>query len=236
MPSLSLIVRKVWRALPGPLRDIGRNLPGVRAAGRRVRQSVEASAGHQDIYDEAYYDNRDAEKSARAIADSLVAEFSPTRVLDLGCGTGDLLNALREHGVEGLGLELSDAALKVCRERGLNVRQFDLEVDDDSDIAQFDVVVSTEVAEHLPERCADRYVEMLATHADIVVFTAAPPGQGGTDHVNEQPPEYWLEKFAGYGFAIDRETTDRCSKSWRDAGAQPWYHENVMALRRTASA
>jgi hypothetical protein len=32
------------------------------------------------------------------------------------------------------------------------------------------------------------------------VFSAAIPGQGGVNHINEQPPKYWVEKFWRRGF------------------------------------
>jgi hypothetical protein len=63
-----------------------------------------------------------------------------------------------------------------------------------------------EVAEHLPARTADRYVKLLSSLSSILVFTAAPPGQGGrtaTDHINEQPPWYWMTKYKQLGFRHD---------------------------------
>jgi hypothetical protein len=36
-----------------------------------------------------------------------------------------------------------------------------------------------------------------------IVWSAAHEGQGGTDHVNEQPPGYWLERFAAEGWKPD---------------------------------
>ena len=51
-----------------------------------------------------------------------------SRVLDLGCGSGELLAALqRNKGCSGYGIELDDAKLLACAERGVNVLQLDLE-------------------------------------------------------------------------------------------------------------
>jgi hypothetical protein len=63
-----------------------------------------------------------------------------------------------------------------------------------------DLCVSTEVAEHLPAAFADTHVSYLCRTADAVLMTAATPGQGGTDHVNEQPHSYWIETYCGHGF------------------------------------
>ena len=57
------------------------------------------------------------------------------------------------------------------------------------------------MAEHLPARSADIFLDNLSWHAKkIIFFTAAEPGQGGIDHVNEQPNDYWIEKFNVRGF------------------------------------
>ena len=45
---------------------------------------------------------------------------------------------------------------------------------------------------------ADVFVDSLCRHGELIIFSAAVPGQGGERHVNEQPLEYWREKFAGH--------------------------------------
>jgi methionine biosynthesis protein MetW len=73
------------------------------------------------------------------------------RVLDLGCGTGELLAHLRDHrGCTGYGVELDDANLLACARRGVDVIQLNLEeglklFDDHS----FDVVLQLETLQHL---------------------------------------------------------------------------------------
>jgi hypothetical protein len=93
-----------------------------------------------------------------------------------------------------------------------------------------------EVAEHLPEAVADRYVELLTSLSPLVVFTAAPPGQGGSDHVNEQPPSYWILKFQQRDFGHDDGLTRRWRESWEASGVvESWYHQNLMIFRSAAA-
>jgi len=83
----------------------------------------------------------------------LIAELVPkgSRVLDLGCGNGDLLVHLREHrGCSGYGIEIADADVLACEQRGVNVIQLNLEeglalFDDRS----FDVVLQLDTLQHL---------------------------------------------------------------------------------------
>src|SRR5665647_1122650 len=190
---------------------------------------------HDWIYDAAYYEKSvegPASRSAGRIANSILNDFKANSVVDVGCGTGALLEALRNRGCEVFGFEYAEAALRYCRARRLNVVKFDLERDVLSGNRSFDVAISMEVAEHLPETVADKYVDILTRLSRVVVLTAAPPGQGGTDHVNERPPTYWIAKFRQSGFDHDDELSKRWRESWEAAGdVESWYHKNLMIFR-----
>jgi methionine biosynthesis protein MetW len=90
--------------------------------------------------------------SAMADLQTLAALVPPgSRVLDLGCGTGELLAYLmRERGCTGYGVELDDGNLQACVARGVNVVQLNLEeglaLFADS---SFDVVLQIDTLQHL---------------------------------------------------------------------------------------
>jgi methionine biosynthesis protein MetW len=83
----------------------------------------------------------------------IIADLVPqgSRVLDLGCGSGELLAHLQRHkGCRGYGVEIDDSNVLACVQRGVNVIQLNLEeglalFEDRS----FDVVLQLDTLQHL---------------------------------------------------------------------------------------
>lgn len=70
------------------------------------------------------------------------------RVLDLGCGWGPLLKAIRERGGTELGVSLSSAQVAACRRHGLDARLYDARAVDAGTFGAFDAVASLGAFEH----------------------------------------------------------------------------------------
>lgn len=206
-----------------------------RAWRTRIAGMVLSRLPHDRVYHAAYFRMIDVEAaaSAPAMAGVLVRRYRPASVVDIGCGGGALLAALGDLGVGELhGFDHARAARELAKERGLEVLDLDLEDPAASAPApRCDLALSCEVAEHLPASHADRYVALLCRLGRVVVLTAATPAQGGTDHVNEQEPAYWIAKFATRGYRHDPEESRALSAEWLAAGAGPMYPENVMVFR-----
>jgi SAM-dependent methyltransferase len=199
-----------------------------------LKTKLEGAASHDDIYDHAYYANytEEMDKSAKGMVASIVKHFDPQSAIDIGCGSGEVLKRFEEVGIKACGADLSSAALAYCRSKGLEVFKIDLENPDDTPAWRADVVISLEVAEHIPEKFADHFVRTLITMAKkAVVITAAPPGQGGTDHVNEQPYEYWIDRFNLAGASYSRELTEAFRNEWAAAHVEASRARNVLVFK-----
>ena len=90
-----------------------------------------------------------------------------------------------------------------------------------------------ETAEHIGFEHAAEVVSNCARHADVILFSAAIPGQGGLHHVNEQLPEYWQHLFDEIGY----EVVDYLRPLiWNDARVPKWYRQNMLLfVNRTAA-
>lgn len=122
--------------------------------------------------------------------------FKPYSVIDIGCGTGTFLKVFKDLGCSVLGIDGSWVD-PILLSENLKAEEFlsvNLE-DQFPEIQKADLVLCLEVAEHLSEKKADQLVDYLISLSDRIIFSAAIPGQGGYNHVNEQWLNYWKEKF-----------------------------------------
>lgn len=196
-------------------------------------------------YDAAFfqYVNSGAVRSAQRMLPLLTRELSIGSVLDVGCGQGAWLSVWRQLGAEVVGIDGD----YVDKGRLLIPGPCFLPRDLQEEFTlgrRFDIVQSLEVAEHLPAARAAAFVASLVRHGELILFSAAPPGQGGDHHVNEQPYDYWRQLFAKHGYAA----LDYVRPLVRDESSiEPWYRYNTLlyassqrlarlpdAIRRTA--
>jgi SAM-dependent methyltransferase len=163
----------------------------------------------RDIYSRSYYQQvEEAEQaSVLEIATWIRLVLRPTRVVDVGCGPGHLIEALHKGGIDVLGLDYSAAAREFVSQKGLPFEALELTTPGGLPGSPWDLAVCCEVAEHLDARHADTFVENLTSGSNTVFLTAAEVGQGGLNHVNEQPNSYWIAKFGRLGFTLDGNLT-----------------------------
>ena len=170
--------------------------------------------------------------ASAAVVGPLVLEYVGARsVIDFGCKHGEWLSLFQRHGVrEVLGLDWDNRTdlllIDQARFRRVDLRQ-QVNVPE-----RFDLAVCLEVAEHLPAAAAEPLVSTLTTVAPVVLFSAAVPFQGGKQHLNERPRQYWERMFARRDF-----TRIDCIRPliWQDARVAWWYRQNICFYASTAA-
>jgi 2-polyprenyl-3-methyl-5-hydroxy-6-metoxy-1,4-benzoquinol methylase len=182
-----------------------------------------------NLYNEEFYKTQQvgSKRSAKVIIPLVVELVHPKSVLDVGCGMGTWLSVFKEHGVDDIwgvdGNWIDKNMLQIPKER---FKPIDLKGSFNLD-REFDLVVSVEVAEHLPSKSVDNYIDSLTKHAPIVLFSAAIPSQGGTDHINEQWPDYWVKHFQKRNYIVCDPIR---KKIWQNENVEFWYAQNILVF------
>jgi len=179
------------------------------------------------IYTEEFfkYLKEGSKNSAKEIVPLVIELVKPQSVVDVGCGTGGWLSVFQEHGIEDIvgidGDYVNQELLEIPKNKFLSLdltKPLQLE-------RKFDLVVSLEVAEHLPSDCAETFVNSLTEHSSVILFSAAIPHQMGTNHINEQWLEYWNNFFNIKGYvAVD------CIRNrvWQNDQVNFWFAQNMV--------
>lgn len=205
----------------------------------------------EELYDEKFFQKSirpDRQPSYKAIAEFIWSQFHPNSVVDYGCGCGWVLKYLKDLGVQTiLGLERSQDAAKVQEDSRL--KRF-IEFGNSADLSRplvyprrskifksqenrgFDIAICIEVAEHIPHDYADILIENITFNTNLLVFSAASPGQGGVGHVNEQPFYYWEKLFKRVNFQLCSAETKRFQRYLIKAKAKSWYSNNIQVWKR----
>lgn len=146
---------------------------------------------------------------------ALLAAFAvlgiPKILLDLGSGTGAMVELARSMGIDAFGVDrLAEATNPHYLPWDLS-KPLDLEV-------LYDWVVTIETAEHLPPEAAPIFCDTIANHlvtSGTLVFTSAGPGQAGEHHVNCRPGYYWRELLHERGIHYREDLTFRLKLAWQ---------------------
>ncbi|MGS0892884.1 class I SAM-dependent methyltransferase [Burkholderia stagnalis] len=178
-------------------------------------------------YDEIFYryQREGSVRSARSVLPVVDTLLHPASILDVGCGAGAWLSVHRELGVRDVtGIDgdyvdrsvlLFDPARFVPADIS---KRFDLG-------RSFDLVQCLEVGEHVSKACSEALVDNLVRHGKRVLFSAAVPGQGGENHINEQDYGFWRDLFARRGYLLFDFVRPLIDADMR---IEPWYRYNLL--------
>lgn len=163
------------------------------------------------------------------LKDLILCEAVPNirSAVDFGCGVGSWLSILQAKGADDvLGLDgpWVDQALLEIPQKSFRQVDFESKVELDK---KYDLAITLEVAEHISPSATQQFMDSLVSAADVIMFSAAIPFQGGRGHVNEQWPDYWAELFSQRGYvAVDFIR----SKIWNEKEIPVWYQQNILVF------
>lgn len=191
-----------------------------------MTQTAYNKAFFRDQMDESY-------RSAAVVLPLLFEHHRPKTIVDVGCGVGSWLRAAIDMGISdvtGLDGDYVDRSLLMIPQDRFRSARLDQPI---SVPGRFDLAMSTEVAEHLPPERGAGFVADLCKLADVVLFSAAIPYQGGTNHINENWAEYWATHFAAQGYVPIDLIRPRV---WYDTNVCWWYRQNLLVFASPAAA
>lgn len=187
--------------------------------------TTNALAGHQ--YDALFYryQREGSLRSADVVLPLVFGVLPVGSVLDIGCGAGAWLSVAHGVGtvdVWGVDGDYVDRSLLLINPARFIPRDISQSFDN---ARGYDLVMCLEVAEHVPNACSVTLVDNIVRHAKMVLFSAAVPGQGGEDHINEQPYEFWRDLFAARGYRLFDCVRPGVSGN---PAVEPWYRYNLL--------
>jgi len=166
------------------------------------------------------FSNYSARKFYNIIKDRLPKLDS---VVDIGCGTGNWLLNFENFGTKKiLGIDnfINDSSLLEFKKDQFLRHDLTQPIELNE---RFDLAICLEVAEHLPTKSSKILIESLTKLSDYILFSAAIPGQGGCNHINEQWQSFWTRLFKEYNF--DCYDCFR-PKIWTDEKIPFWFKQN----------
>jgi hypothetical protein len=180
-------------------------------------------------YNKKFYEIQkdDSYNAAKIIIPYILEQFKPKSIIDIGCGVGTWLKAWSENGVKDyLGV---DGAYIPEKELLIPHEHFQaIDLKEDFFIGKrYDLLECIEVIEHLPAELAEVFIKRITQISDVILFSAALPYQGGTNHINENWLEYWAALFKNHDYVpIDFIR----KKIWTNALIPFWYRQNIIVF------
>lgn len=192
-------------------------------------KQLQAGCYMQTVYNETFYDQQSegSLRSARFVVPQIVTLYRPKYIADIGGGIGTWSKAFEECGVEATCFD----GVYVDKSRVMCKRFMSIDLETPFTFSnEYDIAICLEVAEHLQPIRAEGFIHDLCTIAPVIVFSAATIGQGGTNHLNEQPHHYWHGLFKENGYEVDLKLRARI-QSWHEI--EPFYRNNIFTYIRT---
>jgi 2-polyprenyl-3-methyl-5-hydroxy-6-metoxy-1,4-benzoquinol methylase len=212
--------------------DIARSKWSLEACGKRYDKIFQQL---NDLYRAGWYELREISYAqieheegpfAKRLAGWIANVLEPKTALDIGCGPGIYVNALRDHGIDAIGIDPDDRV----KDKPYLLQESVFSLEQDAEL-----VLCLEVAEHIAEEMAIHVannVALAVRPGGILIWSAAQPEQGGTGHINCQPKSYWLNLLTNCGLKHDETMEAQLLSYIKEGYHMGWFANNMMIFRR----
>ena len=129
-------------------------------------------------------------------------------MLDVGCGTGAMVNLARKLGIDAVGVDRTAKKPDIVHNlrKPMNFGR------------TFQLITCIEVAEHIPESDSGIFLTNITSHMardGRLIFSAAPPSQLGDGHIHLKPAKYWRDQIHDRGLSYDDYMTIQLRLAWQ---------------------
>jgi len=165
---------------------------------------------YTDTYGNKFFRRRHKfEQAEQEIAQILIEHFNPVSVLDLGCGIGSFLNLFHARGIEVAGCDVGYSHAVKYMQPEIIPHTFGFDLGTPLQMPKkYDLVMSVEVAEHLPEEAAGQFCQNIVSNAFGWIFLTASNTSAGKGHINPQENQYWIEMMTANGAEYQQHKTN----------------------------
>ncbi len=162
---------------------------------------------------------------ARRFYAKLVKQFvpPPSKILEVGCGFGDLL-AFLENDYRTTGVDVSKTAVSKAMKRLHRTRVYQLAAEEVESLKEkpFDMIVACHILEHLkrPKLVIQHFYQILKSRGYLLIVVPNPAsvcrklkgkkwvGFSDKTHISLYPPDKWFEMLKKANFAVVRSFGD----------------------------
>ena len=185
-----------------------------------------------DLYNDAFHKAilSDEYPQATRLAEYIRDYMHPSNFIDFGCSSGlyvlEVKNKMPHISVSGYEFAIDAVNNKVCDE----IIEYDLTKSLNIDKKDNTLGLCLEVLEHISEDDWEPVLENISKLSDIIIFSAAHPGQGGTGHINCRPKLDWIRRFHKLGWVVDLDHTNHTINHMVNGYHLGWFRMNAMVL------
>jgi hypothetical protein len=185
-----------------------------------------------DIYNKVFHKSIEYEELPQAERIALyIRDFiKPNKFIDFGCSSGLYVDQIKKNipSINSVGYEFSEYACDnaLCD----NIIKFDLTKSLNIEKTENTLGLCLEVLEHIDDNYSMDVLKNITNLSDIIIFSAAHPGQGGTGHINCRPKIDWIKRFHNLGWVVHHDLTTHFINYMLNGIHFGWLRMNVIIL------